>query len=214
MVPPSVKFIHCLDNWSALTLHRHLPVQITTSTGRAPKPQIIYATISTSSDETTISKSSTKSSGPRPAAPIAPTRSHTPASVPSESHEKSPSEKKIEAAKISSIIIGTIIFIAVVILGLLLGRSKWNKTTSQTSLRKLHEAEGSNGHGLTPTRRRTPKHSSKRTYTSREGFISFDDLSHSGGYSPAQELPTVVEERCQQMSDVSSPISPCVSSPR
>ncbi|OAX82326.1 hypothetical protein ACJ72_03324 [Emergomyces africanus] len=176
--------------------------------------QFTDAMRSTSPDESTTSRSGIKSTSVTPPAPIAPTRAPTPTAVPSEVHEKSPSEKKAEAAKISSIIIGTIIFIAIVILGLLLGRSKWNKTTSQSSLRKLHEADGSNGAGPPPARRRTPKHGPQRAHTSREGFVSFGDLGHSGTYSPAQELPTVVEEQYYHMSAVSSPISPGVNLPR
>ncbi|KKZ65169.1 hypothetical protein EMCG_08989 [[Emmonsia] crescens] len=200
MVPPSVKYIQCLRTWSALTLYRHLPARTMTFTD---------ATISTSPDEPTTSTSSIKSPGLIPATPITPTRPYTRTPTPGVFYEKPPSEKKVEAAKISGIIIGTILFIAIVILGLLLGRSKWNKPASQASPRKLHEAEGSNKLEPTPTRRRTPRHGSQGTYTSRDGFISFDDLSHSGGYSPVQELPTVIEERYQQISAASSPISPC-----
>ncbi|KAG5303885.1 hypothetical protein I7I50_10787 [Histoplasma capsulatum G186AR] len=205
LVPPSVKFVQCLSNWPALTLYRHLPSRKTTS---------IDATITTSPDVTTTSTSSIKSPGSITAAPIAPSGPNTPTSSPGDLSDKSPDEKKSEAAKISSIIIGIILFIAIVILGLLLGRSKWNKPASQDSLSKLHEAEGSNGLVPAPTRRITSRRGSQRSHTSRDGFISFEDLSPSCRYSPAQELPTVVEERYQQLSTTSSPISPCVSLPR
>ncbi|EEH08810.1 predicted protein [Histoplasma capsulatum G186AR] len=208
LVPPSVKFVQCLSNWPALTLYRHLPSRKTTSIGITSMPH--NATITTSPDVTTTSTSSIKSPGSITAAPIAPSGPNTPTSSPGDLSDKSPDEKKSEAAKISSIIIGIILFIAIVILGLLLGRSKWNKPASQDSLSKLHEAEGSNGLVPAPTRRITSRRGSQRSHTSRDGFISFEDLSPSCRYSPAQELPTVVEERYQQLSTTSSPISPCL----
>ncbi|KLJ10007.1 hypothetical protein EMPG_14587 [Blastomyces silverae] len=205
MIPPSVTYIQCIKEWPVLTLHRHLGTPETTSTD---------TTLPTSPGATTNSSSLRTSPGGIPAAPITPTGTHIATPSPGDFSEKSPREKKVEAAKISSIIIGTILFIAIVILGLLLGRSKWNKSASQTSLRKLHEAEGSTGLVSAPIRRRVPRHGSQRSHTSRDGFIAFDDLSSSERYSPAQELPTVVEERYHQVSTASSPISPCVSSPR
>ncbi|QSS63698.1 hypothetical protein I7I51_00757 [Histoplasma capsulatum] len=207
LVPPSVKFVQCLSNWPALTLYRHLPSRKTTSIGITSMPH--NATITTSPDVTTTSTSSIKSPGSITAAPIAPSGPNTPTSSPGDLSDKSPDEKKSEAAKISSIIIGIILVIAIVILGLLLGRSKWNKPASQDSLHKLHEAEGSNGLVPVPTRRIASRRGSQRSHTSREGFISFEDLSPSCRYSPAQELPAVVEERYQQLSTTSSPISPC-----
>ncbi|PGH07873.1 hypothetical protein GX51_01583 [Blastomyces parvus] len=205
MIPPSVSFIRCRSEWPAWTLHRHLVIPETLSTD---------TTVPTSLGETTNSISLKTSPGGIPVAPITPTRTHAATPSPGVFSEKSPGEKRVEAAKISGIIIGTILFIAVVILGLLLGRSKWNKSASQSSLRKLHEAEGSTGLVSAPTRRRIPRHGSQRSHASREGFIAFDNLSPCERYSPAQELPTVVEERYHQVSTSSSPISPCVSSPR
>ncbi|EGE79193.2 hypothetical protein BDDG_02131 [Blastomyces dermatitidis ATCC 18188] len=225
MVAPSVTYIQCRKNWPVLTLHRHLAIPQTTSTGIASQPrnerltaahpfQFPDTTIPTSPGETTNSSLLQTSPGGIPATPITPTRTQIATPSPGDFSEKFPDEKKVEAAKISSIIIGTILFIAIVILGLLLGRSKWNKSVSQTSLRKLHEAEGSTGLVSVPIRRRVPRHGSQRSHTSRDGFIAFDDLSPSERYAPAQELPTVVEERYHQVSTASSPISPCVSSPR
>ncbi|PGH03782.1 hypothetical protein AJ79_07258 [Helicocarpus griseus UAMH5409] len=204
MIPPFVKYMNCLQGWTAFTLHRHLPPRTTTS--------LASATSLPSSERT----STPSTASPTPASTPKPTTTYNiPTSL--ELHKentKTREQKQEEVAKISGIIVGTVLFLAIIILALLLGRSKWNKPPRQRSLRIMHEAEGSFRPPPTPARRRPSRHSLHRAYSSREGFRSFEELSHSGTFSPAQELPTVVEERYHSTSVASSPISPCVSSPR
>ncbi|EEH37318.2 hypothetical protein PAAG_07599 [Paracoccidioides lutzii Pb01] len=216
-VPTSMKQILCQVTSQSWTLYRYIQVRTATPTGIPSEP---HATISTTSQgllyTNQFSNLSTTSitSQAMPTAPLAPIISQTTTWITGELSRKPHEKQNTEAAKISGIIVGTILFISIIILGLLLGRSKWNKPPSLPLPGKVHEAEGSNGPALVPTRRQTSRQGPQRTYMSREGFNSVEELSHSGRFSPAQELPTVVEERYQQISAASSPISPCVSSPR
>ncbi|KAK2783656.1 hypothetical protein FQN53_009108 [Emmonsiellopsis sp. PD_33] len=175
-VEPSYKAYMCVDRYPK-TLYRELGVD--TTSAKTSDPLTTSGPLMTGSPSNTVA-------------------------VEGGSSGKQTGQSSQDPAKVSAIVFGTIILIAILLLGLLLGRSKWTKPTTRESLTKLHEIQGSD-ETVDPAAG-TAEPVLQQPYTSRDTLSPGEEQSPSDRY---YELPTPIEAGRNQWSATVSPISPC-----